>query len=145
MGYRRALAMVFLAGVLVGGCARGPFVPLQVGQCLPRGAGVEGQRAQSPTTVACDEPHRYQVFAIVTLEPPDDAWPGEDLITVNAENRCAAEIEAATGLDPRDTPTDVELVHVDPSVESWRKGDREVECLFRWDSETTDTLVAARH
>ncbi|MGB6056655.1 MAG: hypothetical protein WBF71_00215, partial [Microthrixaceae bacterium] len=75
---------------------------------------------------------------------PSDEWPGEKLLTLNAENRCVGAIEEATGLKPKDTPDDVELVHIDPTEDSWRGGDRDVECLFRWDEPTTDTLVQAR-
>lgn len=123
------------------GCGRGPFVALRPGQCLPIGAGVEGQRAQAPRTVDCSKPHLYQVYAIVPLEPPSDDWPGEETVSVNAEALCVDSIEAATGLDPADTPDDVALLHIDPTESSWRDGDRDVECLFRWDHPTTQILV----
>lgn len=132
--------MLVTTCVLVG-CGRGPFVALRSGQCLPDGAGVEGRRAQAPRTVDCSKPHRYEVFAVVPLTPPTDEWPGEETVSVNAEALCVDSIEAATGLDPADTPDDVALLHIDPTESSWRDGDRDVECLFRWDHPTTQILV----
>lgn len=129
--------------LVAGACSDRDFVPLEVGQCLPDGANVEGERAQRLTIVNCAERHRYEVFAVERLDPPSEDWPGENLVTLNAENRCIGAIEAATGLKAKDTPDDVELVHVDPTEDSWRGGDRDVECLFRWDEPTTDTLVQA--
>lgn len=125
------------------GCGRGGFVALRTGQCLPVGAGVEGRRAQAPRTVDCSRPHRYQVYAIASLEPPSDDWPGEEIISANAEALCVEAIEAATGLDPTDTPDDVALLHIDPTESSWSDGDRDVECLFRWDQPTTRVLVSS--
>ncbi|HTO01429.1 MAG TPA: septum formation family protein, partial [Microthrixaceae bacterium] len=125
-------------------CSKGPFVPLEVGQCLPEGAQVEGTRAQKISTVDCREDHRYQVFAVVGLDPPNNDWPGEKVVTLNAERLCVDAIETSTGRKPQDTPNDVELLHIDPTEDSWRGGDRDVECLFRWDQTTTDTLLDGR-
>lgn len=135
--------VVLVTSCLLAGCSRGPYVALRPGQCLPDGAGVEGQRAQEPRTVDCSKPHRYQVFAVVALTPPSDEWPGEAMASANAEVLCVDAIKAATGLDPADTPDDVELLHIDPTESSWRDGDRDVECLFRWDSPTTEVLVGS--
>lgn len=135
-----ALALLVVFGVLGTACSRN-FVPLEVGHCLPDGSGIEGRRAQAPTLVSCSRPHRYQVFTVETLTPPSNEWPGDDVVTANAEQLCVAAIRDATGLEPKDTPDDVELFHVDPTEGSWRAGDRDVECLFRWDNLTMDTLV----
>lgn len=133
-------AVAVFTTFLLAGCSRGPYITLRPGQCLPDGAGVEGQRAQAPRTVDCSKPHRYQVFAVVPLTTPTDEWPGESMVSTNAEALCVDAIKAATGLDPADTPDDVELLHIDPTESSWRDGDRDVECLFRWDRSTTEVL-----
>ncbi|MGB6058014.1 MAG: hypothetical protein WBF71_07095, partial [Microthrixaceae bacterium] len=74
-----ALLMAAMTGgfaLLAGACSDRGFVPLEVGQCLPDGANVEGERAQRPTVVNCAERHRYEVFAVERLDPPSDEWPG---------------------------------------------------------------------
>lgn len=135
------LSAVVLLASLTTSCGRDPYVPLKVGQCLPDGSDVEGRRAQDPRTVDCSEPHRYEVFAVVTLDPPSREWPGEEVVSANAEKLCVEAIPEATGLDPADTPDDVGLLHIDPTESSWRGGDRDVECLFRWDGRVTTTLT----
>jgi hypothetical protein len=133
-------AVVVLAVSLVAGCASA-YEPLEVGQCLPPGAGVVGRRAQAPEVVPCSQPHQYEVFARRDLEPPDDTWPGGELVLVNSKRLCRLSIRAAAGFGPRSLPDGVTVVHVSPTESSWAEGDREVECLFRWDEATTSTLV----
>lgn len=123
------------------GCSR--YQPIEVGSCLPSGAGVVGVRAQSPDTVPCTSPHRFQAYARRDLTPPDDAWPGEELLELNARRLCGVAIRDAAGMEPEDLPDGVTIVQVAPTESSWRGGDREVECLFRWKSETRTTLVPA--
>ena len=122
-------------------CGGPSFEPLEVGQCLPAGAGVEGRRVAAPDLVPCAQPHRYEVFARQDLEPPDDRWPGQDLIDLNAKRLCGLAVRGATGAGPERMPDGVKVVQVAPSRSSWSDGDREVECLFRFDEETIDTLV----
>lgn len=133
---------VLLVGLMVavGACSSG-FEPLVVGQCLPRGAGVEGRRAAAPDIVACSRPHRYQVYARQNLDPPGTAWPGRKLVDLNALRLCALAVRSATGSPVSELPDGVTSVQVAPTEDSWKDGDREVECLFRFDRDTTDTLV----
>lgn len=138
-----AVVVAALAGALVGpACARDPYEPLEVGQCLPDGAGVEGRRLAAPELILCSEPHRYEVFARRDLEPPDNSWPGGELVEANAKRLCGLSMEDTTGLQPADLPDGVRMVFVAPTRSSWvEEGDREVECLFRFDEVTTSTLV----
>lgn len=134
------LAVLVSAGA-VGACARSQYTPLEVGQCLPEGAGVEGRRVDRPEVVPCSESHRYEVFARKDLQPPDDTWPGEDLVDANARRLCGLAIPDATGHPIEDLPKDVKMVYVAPTEDSWSDGDREVECIFRSDESTTTTLL----
>lgn len=142
-GRRRAglaLALV-VAAVLPAAACTDRYEPLDVGQCLPPGAPVIGRRAQAPDVVPCSQPHQYEVFARQDLEPPGPRWPGADLVELNAKRLCGIAIKGATGRQIRDLPDGVTVVQVRPTESSWRDGDREVECLFRWDEPTTRTLV----
>ena len=130
-----------MCGPLLASCAQTVYTPLEVGQCLPEGAGVEGRRVDRPEVVPCGEAHRYEVFARDDLEPPDDTWPGEDLVDANARRLCGLAIADATGHAIGDLPAGVKMVHVAPTEDSWADGDREVECLFRNDEPTTATLL----
>jgi hypothetical protein len=135
-----ALALVLAASAVAAGCSS-EFEPLETGQCLPAGAGVEGRRADAPDLVPCTQPHRYEVYARQDLDPPDDEWPGQDLVDVNAERLCALAVEEATGAPVDELPEGVKSVQIAPTEDSWSDGDREVECLFRFPEDTTDTLV----
>ncbi|MHB1137866.1 MAG: septum formation family protein [Microthrixaceae bacterium] len=142
---RRAVRGVILAlaaalGCGVTACGSSTYTPLQVGQCLRADAGVEGRRVDEPPTVPCDEPHRYEVYARADLEPPDDAWPGEELLDANARRLCGLAIPDATGEPIRALPPGVTMLYIAPTESSWRDGDREVECLFRHEESTTATL-----
>lgn len=123
----------------VAGC--GGYQPLEVGQCLPEGAGVEGVRDAEPEVVRCTREHRYEVFARRDLDPPSDDWPGTDLVDLNARRLCGLAVEEATGRPVEELPDGVTVVRVAPTESSWADGDREVECLFRFPAPTTDTLV----
>jgi Septum formation len=136
-----ASAVVALAAVALAGCASSSYTPLEVGQCLPAGAGVEGRRVDEPEVVPCTDEHRYEVFAREDLEPPDDRWPGEELIDANAKRLCGLAIPEATGRPIGDLPDGTKMVHVAPTEQSWADGDREVECLFRSEESTTTTLL----
>lgn len=139
-----AAALVVLVGV-VGcatlGCAGSNYTPLEVGQCLPEDAGVEGRRVDEPEVVPCSDAHRYEVFARDDLDPPDDRWPGEELVDANARRLCGLAIPEVTGRPIEDLPEGVLMVHVAPTEQSWADGDREVECLFRSEEPTTATLL----
>ena len=134
--------MVAIAGAAMVSCSS-KYTPLQVGECLPANAGVEGERVGEPTVVDCADRHRYEVFARDDLEPPDDTWPGQDLLDANAKRLCGLAIPDATGRQIEDLPSGTKMVFVAPSEDSWSKGDREVECLFRSENDTTVTLVPA--
>jgi hypothetical protein len=135
----RRVALILWSVVAVSGC--GGYQALEVGQCLPEGAGVEGVREARPEIVRCSLEHRYEVFARRDLDPPSDDWPGTDLVDLNAERLCGLAVQGATGRPIDDLPDGVEVVRVAPTESSWADGDREVECLFRFPEPTTDTLV----
>ena len=124
------------------GCTSSRWKDLEVGECLPAGAGVEGPRVPRPDVVPCSRPHRYEVFAVRDLDPPSRAWPGQETLDFNAERLCALAVRDATGLAVEELPDGVKSVQIAPIRSSWDEGNRTVECLFRHDEETTDTLVA---
>jgi hypothetical protein len=129
-------------GLLLVACVPGRYDALEVGQCLPDAAGVEGVRDQDPDVVPCGRPHRYEVVAVFDLEPPGPEWPGADLVGVNARQLCAGEVLDALDVGVDDLPGGVQLVSIAPTETSWRdQGDRQVECLLRWPEVTTSTLV----
>lgn len=138
---RHTVTGVVAVLVLVGSASCGTYEPLEVGSCLPEGAGVEGVRDPRPATVPCDRPHRYEVFAREALEPPSEGWPGTEVVDLNAKRLCALAVARATGAPIAALPDGVEVVRVAPTESSWADGDREVECLFRFPVPTTDTLV----
>ncbi len=145
--HRRRWATVVAVGLLLvvaPSCSYTGYDDLEMGQCLPSGAGVEGVRVAEPDIVPCSHPHLYEVYARGRLEPPTRAWPGQDELDVNAERVCALQVPDATGREIVDLPEGVRSVQVAPGREAWDAGERAVECLFRYPRTTTDTLVVDR-
>ncbi|MCV7284588.1 septum formation family protein [Mycolicibacterium wolinskyi] len=72
--------------------------------------------------VACDQPHRAEVFAVFTV--PGDTYPGDDVLE-KYTSRCSSEFakyaaEDAAGFDIDD---------LRPTRETWSSSDRTVKCL----------------
>jgi hypothetical protein len=105
-----------------------PFRPLASGQCLPRSAEVVGRREQQPPIVACDQPHRYEVYATPTVDLGDE-WPGQSASDEASKQLCYDQFRTGTGHDPLTIPDDVRVLTIGPSGSSFAKGDRRVECL----------------
>ena len=86
-------------------------------------------------TASCDEPHKGEIFAVMTM--PDGDFPGQSAIE-EYQNKCAPELvkyspEAAG--DP-----EVGLFVLYPSEDSWGEGDRTVTCIATSDTPRTGAL-----
>ena len=128
---RRGVGVAAAALVLAtAACAKGErFRPLATGECLPRSAQVVGDREQRPPLVPCGEPHRYEVYALPTLDDLD-SWPGQDAADEAAKQLCYENFASGTGHDPRTLPDGVDVLTIGPSESSFTTArDRRVECL----------------
>lgn len=97
---------------------------LRPGDCVN---GLEtGQIGLTVPAVPCSEPHEAEVYSVFDVTQ-GGAWPGEDPVIQEAEDRCLRELEDNFPDEYADNQVDIFYLH--PSEATWRAGDREVICL----------------
>jgi hypothetical protein len=106
---------------------------VKVGDCLAEIP--DSTRVLSIRTVACDQPHRGEVFASVRI--PGEAYPGSTAIA-QYQDRCGPAL-ATFSPAAMDDPA-VGLYVLYPTEESWRRGDRTVTCIATSESDRTGSL-----
>lgn len=122
-------------------CGGPDYQSLRVGQCLPESAEVVGTREPDPPTVPCDEAHRYEVYAVSTLDG-GRTFPGTEAVDAAARQRCYELFESNVGFDPADMPDGVRVVYLDPTESSWEQAaDRDVECLLIFDDDRDQQMM----
>jgi hypothetical protein len=111
---------------------------LAVGDCLS--ALPAGGEVSEVPTVACSEPHVYEVYFATDL--PDSAYPGEPALIGTADQQCLAAFEPFAGIDYSQSLLFYSYLY--PTQESWESaGDRSVLCLVFDSSMTTTTGTLA--
>jgi hypothetical protein len=130
--------VLVLLGVVLVAVARTPAAPMQLtwdqvraGDCL-RGELLEfGDGAGLPdevTSVPCQQPHRGEVVFAGDIWPAAQAYPGDDAIADQADDRCARELTAYEGTSQRDRAA-FTYEPVVPGSDSWAGGDRSLTCI----------------
>lgn len=148
-GVRRARRAVGVASLLaacsLAACAGPEEVSLSAGSCLPATAKVQGRREANPPTVGCDEPHRYETYAVGDLDADAlgwTGWPGQDAVDAAARQYCYETFEPNVGFHPRDMGDDIRVLYITPTAQSWaNQRDREVECLLIFTEDRTGRLA----
>lgn len=104
---------------------------LAVGDCLDDQSLAESTdeavEVTSVPTVPCADPHDYEVFTNVVV-PEADSYPGEDVVTAQAETDCAAAFPGFVGLDYESSIYGYSYYY--PTSGSWSEGDRTINCLI---------------
>lgn len=143
---RAAAALVFVALAVVGSACGGDeeYRTLSRRECLPAEAKVVGRREADPPTVDCDEPHRYEVYGVGTIDGPR-AFPGQDEVDAAARQECYELFAPNVGYDAALLPDDVKVLYLNPSESSWNdQDDREVECLLVFDGDRRGATIPDR-
>ena len=112
---------------------------LRAGDCLDPDPDLSGEVDHIPV-VPCDEPHRQEVFAVVTH--PEDAYPGAAGVAEFADVACPQELDDGLGLSLADG---VLFSYLLPSFDGWNvDGDRDIVCVlvFPDRDEVTGSVVA---
>lgn len=103
-----------------------PVQDLAIGDCLNEPSD---ELITSVETITCDEPHDYEVYAVVRLLDPTTApYPGQDQTYFASIESCFLWFEGYVGLAYADSVYDINTIY--PTEESWDdEEDREVICL----------------
>ena len=107
---------------------------LEIGDCFSE----SGDQTVSVVVVDCEQPHVYEVFALVTVEGgEDDPYPGDEVIGSEADAGCEAPFAEYVGLDYADSQWYV--TSLTPTESTWAEGDREIVCLLNLEDESEVT------
>ena len=120
-----ALFLMAMGTVMLAGCAGDPpepSEPLAVGDCLIV-SGVGGSGDAVPT-VACDQPHEAEVYAVVEVAAADPYDEAEVIASV--EQECVERFDAYTG--EAYATSSLDIFYTWPLAESWDAGDRGAVC-----------------
>jgi hypothetical protein len=105
-----------------------------LGDCLSE-IPSDASLVASVKTVACTDPHKGEVYHVVTV--PEGDFPGETAI-IDYQDRCQpalVEFSPSAMADP-----EVGMFVLYPTAESWKRGDRVVTCIATTEVPRTGSL-----
>jgi Septum formation len=102
---------------------------LRVGDCLDLGntATQEEGEVEAFQAIPCDEPHQGEVYLSQEDAFREATWPGRTTVEDKADELCLGAFEGYVGVAYDET--DLDLVALSPTEDSWSLGDRGVSCL----------------
>ncbi len=104
-----------------------PAAQLELGDCLTDYTGPN----EPATVVTCSTPHVAQLVGR-KVYAEEDSYPGDDALVASAQEFCTSlELEV-----PEDLDTETTLTR--PIADTWKTGDRTVDCLMVLKSGTTE-------
>ena len=96
---------------------------VEVGECFTGGPN-------DVTTVACDEPHQFELFAVAPAADPAAAFPGADKAREDGGNAClVALVEYYGATADVAVANGVQLTPISPTEAQWNDGDTDTYCL----------------
>jgi putative regulator of septum formation len=100
---------------------------LRAGDC---GDWPQGNTALSVTVHPCDEPHDFEVFAVVSHpDGTDEPYPEEGSLDAWSAQACYEQFVPYVGVAFEDSPT-LTLSYFYPLATSWEDGNRLVQCAL---------------
>lgn len=100
---------------------------LRVGDCYEPVEDADDQTLLAAIIVACEVPHRHEVFGLGELTGGDTApFPGVDAVDDDAIDLCDTAFESYVGVAIDNSQ--YSYVYYTPTEESWAGGDRVVMC-----------------
>lgn len=104
---------------------------VKVGQCFQAPTAVKAELSDL-VSVACDQPHRQESFALLPYQAPKGAdpslYPGDSALTSFAEGKCAEAFAGYVGISYLDSS--LFFTYLLPSARGWEQGDdRSVICF----------------
>ena len=111
---------------------------IKVGDCL-NDATASGAVTTAPI-VPCSQPHDSEAYKSIIMADGD--FPGDDAVTSQADEGCAAAFPDFVGISYDDSHLNISYYY--PTSDSWTNGDREILCTVYDDGvKTTGTLKGA--
>jgi hypothetical protein len=109
------------------------------GDCLASDPGVQGEVSEVPK-VPCDEPHHSEVFHTYTIDAAE--LPSAAEMEGIVQEQCLAEFETFVGVAYEQSA--LEVTWLEPTPESWERGDHELVCMITDPAgQTTGSLEGA--
>ncbi|MDX1871754.1 septum formation family protein [Mycolicibacterium sp. 120266] len=105
-----------------------------MGDCLGE-IPSDSSLVSSVKTVACTEPHKGEVFAVITV--PGSDFPGQDKI-IGYQDKCQPALQAYSSAAMEDPEVGMFVLY--PTEASWKRGDRAVTCIATTDTPRTGSL-----
>jgi len=123
--FRNCVAM--LLGIsLVIGCSTASIESLGVGDCF-NGPEVGGDFVEigEVDKIDCDEPHRYEMYAVTELE--GSSFPGDAQAASIGDDFCLSRFASFVGIE-----YEYSIYYgnsIVPSIDSWSRGDHSIQCV----------------
>lgn len=105
-----------------------------LGDCLSE-IPSDASLVASVKTVACTDPHKGEVYHVVTV--PDGDFPGETAI-IDYQDKCQPALEEFSPSAMADPEVGMFVLY--PTADSWKRGDRAVTCIATTDIPRTGSL-----
>jgi hypothetical protein len=87
-------------------------------------------QAGGTDAIDCAEPHRYEVYAVLThSEARGAAYPGDQGVQKDEQKRCGDAFTDFVDVRPDDSPT-LKFVWAGPNQETWNDGERNFQCVL---------------
>lgn len=110
---------------------------LEEGDCFSAG----GEQVENVIVVDCEEPHIFEVYAVLEHEAADDEeYPGGEEIQAYADEECEGRFEDFIGTDYESSQWFI--TSISPTQETWAGGDREVLCTVNLEDRSEVTSSA---
>ena len=124
----KAVVLLGLIMAIAAGClAEGNVFDLAEGDCYNYDED-ESEEVADVDLVPCDEPHQYEVYAVLSFEEaPGVPFPGTTRVSDAAGNLCLEHFDEFVGLSYSDSLLDITTLF--PTRDSWEDvDDREIIC-----------------
>ena len=108
---------------------------LAVGDCFN---DQNAEEIDSVQAIPCSDAHDYEAYFAFDVSE-DETFPGDDVITQVAEERCMAEFATFIGKSYEESTLDFN--YLSPTEGSWESGDHEILCLVMGADKTTGSLA----
>jgi hypothetical protein len=113
---------------------------LAVGDCFN---DQDAEEVQSVEAIPCADPHDYEAYHAFDLPDAEDApFPGQDAVSLTAQDGCIAEFGTFVGV-PYEDAAPLDFNFLSPTEGSWGEGDREILCIVMDAEKTAGTLAGA--